>query len=328
VKIICLTPVKNEEWILERFLLCASLWADHIIIADQNSTDSSRDIAESFDKVIVVENNSKAFNEPERQKILINAARKISGPKLLIALDADEFLSSNYLDSFEWKHIQSLEPGSRVYFEFINIHSSYRKYWTKGHHYFGFIDNGSPHVGFEIDSPRLPDTKYSTIYKSSDIKVLHFQYTDPQRVKYKQIWYQCLEKTLSDTTYLGGRKTNYYIFQRYNKYKFPARELKSLQPNWTDRYIQEGILLFKAKNCSIFFLKYIRILFDKYGVDFFEKLDIWEESWNDLFGSTIYHDPRTYSTKLIHKWLNNRKHLHFKSFELFLIRCLELVKLF
>ena len=29
-KIICLTPVKNEEWILRRFLRLASLWADHI----------------------------------------------------------------------------------------------------------------------------------------------------------------------------------------------------------------------------------------------------------------------------------------------------------
>ena len=37
LKIICLTPVKNEGWILERFLKCTSLWADYIIIADQSS---------------------------------------------------------------------------------------------------------------------------------------------------------------------------------------------------------------------------------------------------------------------------------------------------
>jgi len=328
MNIICLTPVKNEEWILERFLLCASLWADYIIVADQNSTDSSREIAESFDKVIVVENNSANFNEPERQKILINAARKIPGPNILIALDADEFLSSNYIDSIEWKQIQSLEAGSRIYFEFINIHSSYREYWTKGHHYFGFIDDGSPHVGFEIDSPRLPDTNYSTIFKSSDIKVLHFQYTDPFRVKYKQIWYQCLEKTLSDTTYLGGRKTNFYIFQRYNKYKFPSQEFRSLQSNWTERYFEQGIMLFLVKNNSIPFLGYIQKLFDKYGVDFFKKLDIWEESWNELFESRIYQDPRNYSTKLIHHWLNNRKYLQFTSIELFIIKLLEILKLF
>lgn len=34
-----LTPVRNEVWILDRFLKAASFWADHIIIADQMSTD-------------------------------------------------------------------------------------------------------------------------------------------------------------------------------------------------------------------------------------------------------------------------------------------------
>ena len=38
-KVICMTPVKNEEWIMERFLAAASLWADCIIVADQHSQD-------------------------------------------------------------------------------------------------------------------------------------------------------------------------------------------------------------------------------------------------------------------------------------------------
>ena len=40
-KLIVITPVKNESWILEKFLTFTSLWADYIIIADQNSTDNS-----------------------------------------------------------------------------------------------------------------------------------------------------------------------------------------------------------------------------------------------------------------------------------------------
>ncbi|GAG56902.1 unnamed protein product, partial [marine sediment metagenome] len=47
-KIICLTPVKNEAWILDNFIKCASLWADHIIIADQDSTDDARKIAKKY----------------------------------------------------------------------------------------------------------------------------------------------------------------------------------------------------------------------------------------------------------------------------------------
>ena len=63
-KIICLTPVLNEAWILDRFIRCASLWADHIIIADQGSTDGSREIAQRYDKVIFIDNKKTGdFNE-------------------------------------------------------------------------------------------------------------------------------------------------------------------------------------------------------------------------------------------------------------------------
>ena len=46
--IICLTPVKNEDWIIEKFLRATSLWAEYIILADQNSTDRTVEIAEKF----------------------------------------------------------------------------------------------------------------------------------------------------------------------------------------------------------------------------------------------------------------------------------------
>ena len=61
--IICLTPVRNEAWILDKFLQCTSLWADYIILADQMSTDGSREIALKYPKVILVDNNSATFNE-------------------------------------------------------------------------------------------------------------------------------------------------------------------------------------------------------------------------------------------------------------------------
>ena len=100
--IICLTPVKNEAWILDKFIQCASLWADCIIIADQMSTDGSRDIALKYPKVRLIDNDSEAFNEPERQKLLVDAARQIhfnGQRRLLISLDADEFLTSNFQET-------------------------------------------------------------------------------------------------------------------------------------------------------------------------------------------------------------------------------------
>ena len=62
-KIVVITPVKNEAWILDRFLAVTSQFADCIIIADQNSTDESKDICKKYPKVIVIDNKSTKYDE-------------------------------------------------------------------------------------------------------------------------------------------------------------------------------------------------------------------------------------------------------------------------
>lgn len=47
--VICVTPLRNEAWILERFLRAAELWADRILVPDQGSKHGSRRIAERFE---------------------------------------------------------------------------------------------------------------------------------------------------------------------------------------------------------------------------------------------------------------------------------------
>ena len=66
--IICLVPVKNEAWILDRCLATASTWADVIIVADQMSTDNSREIALKYPKVQLIENPSVSFCRKNRNR--------------------------------------------------------------------------------------------------------------------------------------------------------------------------------------------------------------------------------------------------------------------
>ena len=82
-KIVVVTPVKNEEWLLERFLAVTSRFADHIIVADQQSTDASRSICARFPKVHLVSNDSLAYDEAHRQKLLLTEARRLSPGKEL-----------------------------------------------------------------------------------------------------------------------------------------------------------------------------------------------------------------------------------------------------
>ena len=61
-QLIVLTPVRNEAWVLRAFLTATSLWADKIIIADQMSTDGSREICKEFPKVILLDNYGKRLS--------------------------------------------------------------------------------------------------------------------------------------------------------------------------------------------------------------------------------------------------------------------------
>ena len=97
--LICMTPIRNEAWVLHAFLKATSIWADYIIIADQLSTDGSREIALSYPKVILIDNNHPDYNEADRQKMLIDRARQIEGDKILFGLDADEIFAANFQET-------------------------------------------------------------------------------------------------------------------------------------------------------------------------------------------------------------------------------------
>src|SRR5258708_3217366 len=194
--IFCLTPVKNEAWILERFLKCASLWADHIIIADQGSTDGSRDIARKFPKVTIIDNESKVYNEPQRQQMLLAEARRTPGPKVLFALDADEFLTANFLSSPEWESMISAAPGTVISLQWpeIQITSSdlsFFYYPTVMH--VGFVDDGSEHTGKLIHSSRIPTPVGCPILLPTEIKLMHYCLMDVNRFESRIRWYQCFE---------------------------------------------------------------------------------------------------------------------------------------
>src|SRR4051795_11203104 len=120
-QVVCVTPVKNEGWFLERFLRATELWADRIIVADQGSTDETRAIAARFPKVTLVENPRADYDEGARQRLLIAAAREVPGPKVVIALDADEVLTPTWTESQEWRDALAAPPGTALAFDWVNV---------------------------------------------------------------------------------------------------------------------------------------------------------------------------------------------------------------
>ena len=235
--IICLTPIRNEAWILDKFLKCTSLWADYIIIADQMSTDGSREIAQKYPKVILVDNNSTTFNEPERQKLLINEARKITGRRLLITLDADEIFTPNVLISPEWHTILNSKPGTIFQFQLANIRPNFQNMWLVNHFSWGFMDDGSEHItNGKIHTSRIPLPSSSDTVSLNEIKVIHFQFTAWKRMQSKHRWYQCYEIiNISDKSPLN-------IFRMYHHmYGLAKEQLVPIPPEWIKGYNDLGI---------------------------------------------------------------------------------------
>jgi hypothetical protein len=325
-KIICLTPVKNESWILEKFLMATSLWADHIVIADQFSDDESREIAGKFPKVVLVRNLSVDFNEPERQKLLIDTARKIEGPRLLITLDADEFLTANFHDSDEWKFIMRAPPGTAIRFKCVNLKPDFKKYWSPNMYFpWGFMDDGSEHVGSIIHSTRIPMPSNSMKVDLEEINVLHFQYVDWERMASKHRWYQCWE------ILNRPNRSALDIYQQYHHmYEVKDDDLLEVKSEWFDYYLANNLDIRGIKKEGIYWWdREVLGYFQRFGAGQFSKLDIWDADWKKLGDYfkleriSSNDDPRRYLDKIILEWLKSGQYKNPTAFNRIILKLLR-----
>jgi Glycosyl transferase family 2 len=306
--VVCLTPIKDEAWILERFLKCTSTWADHIIIADQQSTDGSIEIARSFPKVTLIQNNSESFNEPERQKLLIGEARKIQGPKVLLTLDADEFLTANFTTSPEWETILRSPPGTVIRFQWAEVFAD-----TSGLCYFrfpwdppiGLVDDGTEHEGSTIHSVRIPWKAEAPTLLPTQIKLMHYCLLDRERFKSRIRWYQCFE-------YLKTKRRPIDLYRFYNQdLSVDPEAIAPVPIEWLQGYEQRGIDMSSAcRRSSYRWDREVLELFEKHGTAKFKRLGVWDTDWTQLHrefypretGKKVT-DPRGPLHKLVHKWL-------------------------
>jgi hypothetical protein len=304
--IICLTPVKNEAWILDRFLQATSLWADFIIIADQMSTDSSQEIAKKYSKVILIENKSEIFNEPERQKLLINEARKIEGPRLLITLDADEMFTPDIMTSPEWETILNSQPGTIFRFQWANLRPDMKNMWMSSFLPLGYMDDEYIHSETtKIHSTRIPLPANHQEIILNQIKVIHFQYTDWERMQSKHRWYQCFERINFQW------KSNLDIFRMYHHmYAIPSNDIVSIPKEWIDEYKKLNIDILNVNfETKLWWDDKVLEFFEIYGTDRFRKLYIWDVSWekkSKIWGKEnikLYKDPRTLIDRIVQFWL-------------------------
>ena len=305
--VICLTPVRNEAWILDRFLQCASLWADHIILLNQMSIDGTVEIAARYPKVTMLHNPSPVYNEAERQKLLLEAARQIPGPRLLLTLDADEALTANFATSPEWQTVLNAPIGTVIRFKWVNFLEDLETYWTSPYDYaWGFMDDGSNHVGDTIHSPRIPVPTKAPVIVLRDVKVIHYQFADWERQDSKTRWYQCWERLNHP------KRGAIEVYRQYHRaHIVSSDQIHPIPDAWVRGYREVKIdMTSMHRPTRPWWDREVVDLIDKHGADRFRQQDIWWVDWGAVYQEYYDHppvhafkDPRNRFERFIHRWL-------------------------
>lgn len=295
MKIIALTPVKNEALILPFWLATVSLFCDKIIIADQMSSDGSRSIYPNFPKVSVIDNKSDFHSNVVRWQLL-DEARKIPGDKLILLLDADECFPPILFNEFITECLGKYKKGQIFSFKWVQLWKSVDFYncggvWKDNNKSAAFIDNGV--MDYDRSSYVLNDhtSRVPMINALNDVKfiealpLLHFQWINWPQVQMKQAWYRCSEL-------ISKKRKSYNVNSTYAiTLDSPQDQLLKVPRNWIEEIkLPNHYLVYEVDRDW----HYNQIIewFDSYGILFFEELQIWHiKELRDKFINKYNREP-------------------------------------
>lgn len=319
--LICMTPIRNEAWVLHAFLKATSIWADHIIIADQMSTDGSREIALSYPKVILINNEDPKFNEAERQKMLIEKARQIEGDKILFALDADEIFTANFIDTVDWGRIINSKQGDVFWLQWAQVTEDKTKYYTSKHFPWVFHDDGiEPHGNYvaNIHSMRIPyPIEEKQMYYINDFKVLHLSDLNSYRNRAKQRFY-------AFTDFLLNQRSVISLSRTYSRKKIKDK-LMPLSDDMLKNSKSYTFNLFDFVDTNeenFWFNEKVLEYIQRNGIKYFRNLNVWDK---EFLKRLNIKDPRTFGIKLIHYYLNRTQNFYTNFFIRVIDKLLKMV---
>ena len=297
--IIVLTPVRNEAWVLRAFLEATSLWADYIIIADQMSTDGSREIAKQYPKVILVDNNRQEMHMAATRRILFEEAKKIEGDKLLFTLDADEFLSGDFVNTADWQKIMSSKPDDSFCWKWMNLKGNdVSKYSTFRHYYWCVHESETLWEGEFPDNfihewrlPWSPKTDKGHEFLLDDFFSIHLARVNELRQRNKERFYQV------STVGQNPKKSRVSLYRQYHSEE--KLVYKDVPKDAYCFYEEHGMDLWKYINLDDegeYYTSEILSYFEKDGMKKYALLDIWDQDWMKRNGLK---DPRNVFHKII-----------------------------
>lgn len=275
-------PTKNEEWILPTTLAAASQFADHIIVADQNSTDKTRELLDEFEKVEWFTNDEQGHSNKVRWKMLDYLREKYGHNNLVLCIDADEIFPPHLFNKYK-DRLLTLEPGTTVVAPWVQVWNSIRTYrdddsvWNPKTNTKPFMFVDKPDMDYERTfvindhTARIP-MKNSGSSLTVAIPLLHFQFVSWERSQMKQAWYRCKELVA------GGNATS--INQKYrNSSNIQGIKYSPIPKGWYAD-IDVSTTLEACEPANTWHFREMVEMFDKHGIEKFRELEIW--NWDCL----------------------------------------------
>jgi glycosyltransferase involved in cell wall biosynthesis len=325
MKLIATIPVRNEDWILERNLQTLSHFCDVIIVADQQSTDMTRQICRRYDKVVIIPNTSPLLDVElsGSRQLMLNAARDHDGKNIVLAVDADEIVTATVLGSAAWQNaLDALQPGRSLLLQWITLWRDPGRYrndasvWSNNWKQFVFRDDRQTDFSrFQMHGPRMPLPFTQEAVRLDEVKVLHYQFVTWHRMLSKQRYYRVLER-ITSLDKSAVEINDVYVITRDER----NMVLQNVPAEWVAPWQERGIDLEHFAEAPLYWYD-VEVLrsFKQYGVQCFAALDIWDVDWEqkrqlalaqdqDEMPDEPINDPRSWSLCRYDAYLRENYH--------------------
>ena len=323
MKIIAILPVRNESWIIRHNLNILVEICDEILVTDGDSTDGTREICSSFEKVHLLTDEEKGpVKKENRRKILLERARDFEGFNYILALDADELLTGSFLSS-DWKDLlDSMKPGDSRHFRWYWMWKSPQHYreddsvWSNRWMYCFFRDDRkNSYDSGNWHEARIPKAYIDRSKEAPNLGLMHFAQVGKNRMLSREAHCRVIElcKKFFSSTSINKR----YVITRDER----NIRLKRVPEEWLLPWEKIGMDFEKFSDPELNYFD-IEILqfFKQFGTPHFANLDIWDINWEykrqlaldyevEGIPEAIIHDPRNWEQRLYHSYL----HRHIKN---------------
>lgn len=306
---------RNYGWVTRAFLEGNTRWADFIVIVDQMSTDATRPLTEEYNalhsreskvdsrecihraEIVIVDDPDMTYKENTRAKMGFMRGRELAAGRdaIYFALDIDEVMSANWMQTEDGKKILHSKPGDMFQLEWANIMPDGKTCIRSGWQYKVFHDNGMAwqETNMQMHTPLLPYSSWEIEpTEVRDFPLLHFGDFYTRWTDYKWIYYQFIDVQQHRSSSVIS------LFRMYQTEEKKVGQVITIAPEWLFEDV-DLIRLVDTKTTPIF-VDYIKEIIAKEGICKFQSIDVWTD---ELCAELGVKDPRSFRWKCRHAYL-------------------------